>query len=59
MARPESITLTKMQQKKALSSASKGMGARRIASDLGVSRYQVMALLEEHSMASFSEGSYD
>jgi len=60
MAKPASVTLSKKDQKSVLSRFKSGVtGARRIAEDLGFPRYQVMFVLEENGLASYSEGSYN
>ena len=65
MSKPSAITLSAKQQQKVLSmfkgskvtKATKN--ARVIASELNVSRYQIMAFLEKSKLASYSLGSYD
>jgi hypothetical protein len=58
MARPNSITLSKTEQKQIVSLFKETQDARKIANSLYVPRYQVMAFLEQKGLRSYSEGSY-
>lgn len=59
MARPQTVTLSKKDQKSVLSKfKSVTKNARSIAETLGLPRHQVMAFLEQQRLASYSEGSY-
>ena len=60
MAKPSSVTLSKKDQKSVLSRFKSGVASgRKIAVELGFPRRQVMAVLEENGLASYSEGSYN
>lgn len=58
MARPTQITLKKMEQASIMRMTKKTSNARRIAEELNLPRYQVMAFLESKGIARYSDGSY-
>lgn len=59
----DTTDVKKTQRKKIISLYSgnkkrESLGARSIASEIGVSRRKVMTVLQEEGLANFSEGSY-
>ena len=58
MAKPSTVALTKKEQKSVLSAFKTTKSARKIAENLKMSRYQVMAFLDSQSLTHYSEGSY-
>jgi len=64
MAQPQTITLKQGQINKIVKLASgtskkAGLSARTISEETGFPRRQVMAVLEDNNLASYSAGSYN